>query len=195
MLYGDRIQLFVYLNALRSSGNITPQGVFYLLMNNRFVKRDKESKRFMFRGYVNDDDVFDLDRGFATSSDFVSEVYPIKSKTDKNGEVQYTSQDVGHLLSSKGFDDTCDYVMKLTSKAAEEIEEGYIAKSPLNIDGKSDDIVKTCEHCDYKDLCARSKVYARNVKGVSQDEFDTLIDVKKGDILRGDAIGLPKEEI
>ncbi|MDE7208708.1 MAG: PD-(D/E)XK nuclease family protein, partial [Clostridia bacterium] len=137
IFYGDRIQLFVYLNALRASGNITPQGVFYLLMNNRFVKKEDEAKRFIFHGFVNKDDVFDLDKGFAQNADFKSGVYPIKSKTNKDGEVIYSSQaKLGHVMSSKSFDDACDYVMKLTSKAAKEIEDGYIAKSPLNIKGE-----------------------------------------------------------
>ncbi|MDE5654387.1 MAG: PD-(D/E)XK nuclease family protein, partial [Clostridia bacterium] len=198
ILYGDRIQLFVYLNALHSSGNITPQGVFYLLMNNKFVKKDKESKRFAYRGYVNKDDVFDLDKGFVEYSDFASAVYPVKSKTDKDGEVKYNAiTELGHVMSGKGFDDTCDYVMKLTSKASAEIEEGYIAKSPLNINGK--DEPKTCQYCDYKDLCARSKVFVRNVKDVKQDEFEILIgdgaNKTVDEVGHSDDTRLPKEEI
>ncbi len=197
ILYGDRIQLFVYLNALRSSGNITPQGVFYLLMNNKFVKKDKESRRFAYRGYANKDDVFDLDEGFTEYSDFASSVYPVKSKTDKDGEVQINAiSELGHVMSGKGFDDTCDYVMKLTSKASAEIEEGYIAKSPLNINGKEEP--KACQYCDYKDLCARSKVYVRDVKDVKQEEFENLIadeaNKTADNVEHIDGLCLPKEE-
>lgn len=174
IFYGDRIQLFVYLNALRASGNITPQGVFYLLMNNRFVKKENEAKRFTYRGFVNKDDVFDLDKGFAQNADFTSGVYPIKSKTNKDGEIIYSSyQQLGHVMSGKSFDDVCDYVMRLTSKAAREIEDGYIAKSPLNIKGEEQPVA--CKYCDYKDLCARSKAYVRDVKDISQEEFENLI--------------------
>ncbi|MDE6870175.1 MAG: exodeoxyribonuclease V subunit gamma [Clostridia bacterium] len=206
IFYGDRIQLFVYLNALRASGNITPQGVFYLLMNNRFVKKEDEAKRFIFHGFVNKDDVFDLDKGFAQNADFKSGVYPIKSKTNKDGEVIYSSQaKLGHVMSSKSFDDACDYVMKLTSKAAKEIEDGYIAKSPLNIKGEEQP--GTCKYCDYKDLCARSKVYERSVKDISQQEFESLIGdepqdinlqniagASSGEVLCKEDLSLPKEE-
>ncbi|MDE6372522.1 MAG: PD-(D/E)XK nuclease family protein, partial [Clostridia bacterium] len=185
IFYGDRIQLFVYLNALRASGNITPQGVFYLLMNNRFVKKENESKRFMFRGFVNKDDVFDLDDGFAQNADYKSGVYPVKSKVNKDGEIIYSSyQQLGHVMSGKGFDDACDYVMKLTSKAASEIEDGYIAKSPLNIKGEEEPAA--CKYCDYKDLCARSKVYVRDVKDITLDEFESLVSK--------DGLDMPKEE-
>ncbi len=194
IFYGDRIQLFVYLNALRASGNITPQGVFYLLMNNRFVKKDNEAKRFMYRGFVNIDDVSDLDRGFAQNADFTSGVYPIKSKTNKDGEVLYSSQaQLGHAMSGKSFDDACDYVMKLTSKAAHEIENGYIAKSPLNINGEEQPT--PCKYCDYKDLCARAKVYVRDVKDISQEEFESLIGEESQETSQcKDGISLPKEE-
>ncbi len=194
IFYGDRIQLFVYLNALRASGNITPQGVFYLLMNNRFVKKDNEAKRFMYRGFVNIDDVSDLDRGFAQNADFTSGVYPIKSKTNKDGEVLYSSQaQLGHAMSGKSFDDACDYIMKLTSKAAHEIENGYIAKSPLNINGEEQPT--PCKYCDYKDLCARAKVYVRDVKDISQEEFESLIGEESQETSQcKDGISLPKED-
>ena len=169
-------------------------------MNNKFVKKDNESKRFTFRGYVNIDDVFDLDNGFVEYTDFKSEVYPVKSKTNKEGETQYSANTgLGHVMSGKDFDDTCDYVMKLTSKASVEIEEGYIAKSPLNIDAKEEP--KVCKRCDYKDLCARSRVYARGVKDISQDEFEDLIICESKEILPTDDVLckedkiLPKEEI
>ena len=63
--------------------------------------------------------------------------------------------------------------MKLTSKAASEIEDGYIAKSPLNIRGEEQP--GACKYCDYKDLCARSKMYVRDVKDINQQEFESLI--------------------
>lgn len=200
ILYGDRIQLFVYLNALRASGNITPQGVFYLLMNNKFVgSSDKAGNRFMFNGYVNKDDVLDLDVGFGLHSQFVSSVYPVKSVINNDGEVDYNAQSgMGHVATGKGFEDICDYVMKLTSKAAGEIEEGYIAKSPLNINGE--DEASPCRYCDYKGVCARSKVFVRSVKGLKQDEFESIVnlreenaEVEDNEICKDDDI-LTKEE-
>lgn len=175
ILYGDRIQLFVYLNALRSSGLITPQGVFYLLMNNRFVKGgDKVEKRYMYNGFVNSDGAEDLDEGFNGNFDFASAVYPIKRKTiKKTGEIIYSAQNQGELLSADGFDDACNYVMRLAEKASREIEEGYIAKSPLNV--KGEEKIKACAYCDYSGVCLRSKVYARNVKEVDVSEFREIV--------------------
>ena len=175
ILYGDRIQLFVYLNALLHNGDVTPQGVFYLLMNNRFVRSgDRSGKRFMHRGFVNCDEEFleDLDEGFAQGASFASDVYPIKRKIDKEGEVTYAGQENGEVLDSEGFADICDYVMRLTEKAAREIEEGYIAQSPLNIGGEEN--VKACRYCNYSNVCSRSSVKARNVKSVDMQEFSQI---------------------
>ena len=169
IFFGVRIQLFVYLNALRNSGNVTPQGVFYLLMNNKFVKKENGAKRFMFRGYVNSDDVSDLDIGYERGVKFESKVYPIKN--EKNGELG-SQRGFGHLMSGKGFEDACDYVLKLTEGAAVEIEEGYIAKSPLIFNG---DRFTTCDYCNYQDVCARSKTYVRRMDKLDQEEFETII--------------------
>lgn len=168
ILYGDRIQLFVYLNALRASGLITPQGVFYLLMNNRFVKETKVEKRYMFNGFVNADKLEDLDGGFASDT-YESTVYPIKKKGEN-----VVAQGGGVLLSGSDFDGVCNYVMRLAVKASKEIEEGYIAKSPLNIDGDED--VKACKYCDYKGICSRSAVYVRNVKKAGLDDLRESFD-------------------
>lgn len=173
ILYGDRIQLFIYLNALRASGLITPQGVFYLLMNNRFVKGgEKVEKRYMFNGFVNAEELDDLDEGFANSQTFASAVYPIKRKDDS-----VTAQKQGVLLTGKEFDGVCDYVMRLTTKAAQEIEDGYIAKSPLNINGAEE--VKACKYCDYHAICRRHTKYVRNVKDATMDSLRDAFDAKE----------------
>lgn len=180
VLYGDRIQLFVYLNALINNMSVTPQGVFYLLMNNKFIKNEGSGKRFMFRGFVNGDEKFlpDLDKGFVGGNDFASSVYPIKRKTAKASGTRCYSQSGGEILDSDEFDNVRNYVTKLACKAAKEIEEGYIAKSPLNIGGKED--VGICRYCDYRNVCDREGRLVRNVKEVKKEEFNTITEADNG---------------
>lgn len=176
IIYGDRIQLFVYLNALLNNECLTPQGVFYLLMNNRFIKGgDDFEKRFMHKGFVNSDEnlVNDLDKGFESGGNFSSLVYPIKRKVTKDN-ASLEAQKSGYALSTEQFKKTCDYVIKLTSKAAKEIEEGYIAKSPLAIEPKDDDI-KVCAYCNYRNVCDRSILKVRKVKDIKEQEFKEII--------------------
>ena len=180
VLYGDRIQLFIYLNALRANSNLTPQGVFYLLMNNKFIKGDKTpSKRFMYRGFVGCDEsgLADLDEGFAEGADFVSTVYPIKRKSTKSG-ITISAQAGGAILTTDEFYGMCDYVTALTEKAAKEIEEGYIAKSPLNI--KGDEEVSACSYCDYRNVCDRAGRLVRDVKQVKKEQFKEVTEGRNG---------------
>ena len=119
----------------------------------------------------------DLDEGFEQGLSFASDVYPIKRKVNKEGEVEYSKQENGEILDSEEFEDVCDYVMRLTTKSAREIEEGYIAKSPLNIGGEED--VKSCKYCNYSGVCSRSNVKTRNVKSVNLQEFTSIAGVDK----------------
>lgn len=178
VLYGDRIQLFIYLNALKNNMDITPQGLFYLLMNNKFIKKD--DKRFMFNGFVNCDEKLlpDLDKGFGENEAFSSKVYPVQRKIDKDKNISYSAQKCGDILSSEQFDKMRDYVTKLTIKAAKEIEEGYIAKSPLNINGE--EYVNACKYCDYRSVCDREGRLVRSVKEVDKQEFMEITEGQDG---------------
>lgn len=178
VLYGDRIQLFIYLNALKNNMDITPQGLFYLLMNNKFIKKD--DKRFMFNGFVNCDENLlpDLDEGFGEKEIFSSKVYPVQRKRDKDKNICYSAQKCGEILSSEQFDKTREYVTKLTLKAAKEIEEGYIAKSPLNVKGEEN--IKACKYCDYRSVCDRAGRLVRSVKEVDKQEFMEITEGQNG---------------
>lgn len=178
VLYGDRIQLFIYLNALKNNADITPQGLFYLLMNNKFIKKD--NNRFMYKGFVNCDEKLlpDLDEGFASCEAYSSSVYPIYRKIDKKQTVSYGAPACGEMLTTEQFDKLRDYVTKLTTKAAKEIEDGYIAKSPINLNGEEN--IKACEYCDYKSVCDRAGKLVRSVKQVSKQEFMEITEGKEG---------------
>ena len=52
---------------------------------------------------------------------------------------------VGNILDTKEFEKLCDYSYDLIQNAAKEIEEGYIASSPM---AKS-----PCSYCNYKAFC------------------------------------------
>lgn len=176
VLYGNRIQLFIYLNALRRNMDLTPQGVFYLLINNRFLRDgDKTAKRFMHRGFVNSDSDFaDLDCNMAMPQNkrYTSSVYPIGCQTTKN-EIKYSAnKDYGTMVNGKTFDNICDYVIRLTTKAATEIEEGYIAKSPLIND--KDDEPKSCAYCKYRSICNRCQIKLRSREEISMQEFNDI---------------------
>ena len=60
----------------------------------------------------------------------------------KGEEIKATSE--GVAATPERFGKLCDYVEKLVSKAAGEIDEGFVRPLPRG---------KACEYCEYGDIC------------------------------------------
>ena len=147
VIYGERIQLFIYMKALSSQLKLKPAGVFYLPINNKFLSESKGGGRFKYVGFINTDKeiITHFDHIFASPVNGIeSETYPIRrsDKKGKEGEVEAT--ETGVAASPEIFDKLCDYVGKLVSKAAGEIDGGYIKASPAG---------DACKYCEYGCVC------------------------------------------
>lgn len=147
VIYGERIQLFIYMKALSSQLKLKPAGVFYLPINNKFLSESKGGGRFKYVGFINTDKeiITHFDHIFASPVNGIeSETYPIRrsDKKGKEGEVEAT--ETGVAASPEIFDKLCDYVGKLVSKASGEIDGGYIKASPAG---------DACRYCEYGGVC------------------------------------------
>ena len=148
VMYGERIQLFIYMKALAGQIDAKPAGVFYLPLNNKFLSENRSSGRFKFVGFINTDEkilkhfdhVFD-----STVNGIESRLYPIKRSAQKGKEGDIVAGAGGVATSPERFAELCDYVEKLTCKAAEEIDDGYIKASPTE---------SACTYCEYGGICA-----------------------------------------
>lgn len=142
VLFGDRIQMLIYIMAVATQKSFTPAGMFYVLMNDKYVNpKDDAEKRFRYVGYVDasEDNIADLDNRLTQAADVKSDLFDLKRTVSAKG-----SKLSGSILTSKEIEATCDYVKKLIAKAAKEIDEGYAEPKPLK-DG--------CKYCDYKNMC------------------------------------------
>ncbi|MDD7351196.1 MAG: PD-(D/E)XK nuclease family protein [Clostridia bacterium] len=142
VLFGDRIQMLIYIMAVATQKSFTPAGMFYVLMNDKYVNpKDDAEKRFRYVGYVDasEDNIADLDNRLTQDADVKSDLFDLKRTVSAKG-----SKLSGSILTSKEIEATCDYVKKLIAKAAKEIDEGYAEPKPLK-DG--------CKYCDYKNMC------------------------------------------
>lgn len=142
VLFGDRIQMLIYIMAVATQDSFTPAGMFYVLMNDKYVNpKDDAEKRFRYVGYVDasEDNIADLDNRLTQDADVKSDLFDLKRTVSAKG-----SKLSGSILTSKEIEATCDYVKKLIAKAAKEIDEGYAEPKPLK-DG--------CKYCDYKNMC------------------------------------------
>ena len=128
--------------AVATQESFTPAGMFYVLMNDKYVNpKDDAEKRFRYVGYVDasEDNIADLDNRLTQDADVKSDLFDLKRTVSAKG-----SKLSGSILTSKEIEATCDYVKKLIAKAAKEIDEGYAEPKPLK-DG--------CKYCDYKNMC------------------------------------------
>ena len=142
VLFGDRIQMLIYIMAVATQKSFTPAGMFYVLMNDKYVNpKDDAEKRFRYVGYVDasEENIADLDNRLTQDADVKSDLFDLKRTVSAKG-----SKLSGSILTSKEIEATCDYVKKLIAKAAKEIDEGYAEPKPLK-DG--------CKYCDYKNMC------------------------------------------
>lgn len=148
VMYGERIQLFLYMKALSGQLDAKPAGVFYLPLNNRFLSEAKNRGRFKYVGFINTDK--EILTHFDHTFDSVvygkeSELYPIKISAQNGKKGDIVAGTGGVAASEERFASLCDYVWQLAGKAAAEIDDGYIKPSPTE---------KACDYCEYGALCA-----------------------------------------
>ncbi len=147
VIYGERIQLFVYMKALAGQLDAKPAGVFYLPVNNKFMSEDKSGSRFKYVGFINTDKeiLSHFDHVFDDPSDGVtSSQYPVWRSDKARSAGKICATEDGVATTHGQFDKLCDYVEKLVSKAAGEIDEGFVRPLPRG---------KACEYCEYGDIC------------------------------------------
>ncbi len=147
VMYGERLQLFIYMKALVGQLNAKPAGVFYLPLSNNFESEEKSDGRFKYVGFINTDEkiLCNFDRVFqCTQPGTQSELFPLYRTNARGREGQISATPAGTATTPERFEKLCEYVEKLITKAAEEIDEGYIKPSPVK---------SACDWCEYADIC------------------------------------------
>ncbi len=165
--YGIKVQLYVYLLALKSNLGYRPVGAFYLPIKSGYTTQsDKGQYRFVGQFAAREDIMLALDREVFATAQFKAEngedgkkttqstVLPTGVSYTKKGDLKLS---IRKPCSEEDIDKICDYVGKIIPIALKEIEEGYIERSPLTKD--------TCKHCAYKPICGGAKEGQIRAKG------------------------------
>ena len=170
--YGNKIQLFMYLNALKSK-KIKPVGAFYLPIKNVFVEEELGTflSTYKLQGYFVDDCAMaknmdiQLNANNLSSNCLVATLKPDRANKETDNLILRKQN---HILSEQEFDGVLDYCMQLSKGAVKEIMSGYIEKSPIKTAEKP-----ACIHCEYKNCCGNSKsqVKPRSTESVTFSEF------------------------
>ncbi|MBP3630389.1 MAG: exodeoxyribonuclease V subunit gamma [Clostridia bacterium] len=171
--YGNKIQLFMYLNALKDTKK-TPSGAFYLPIKNVFVDEDYGTFLYTYKmqGYFVDDISVarNMDIGL-NKENTVSNIIGVSLKEDKQNleSDNLVIKKQNHILSTDILDGVMNYTMELSRGAIKEILSGNIEMSPIQSGEKP-----VCEYCAYKNICGlmySSAKKARKTKQVSFEDF------------------------
>ncbi len=148
--FGNKLQLYIYMDAIRQNLALRPVGVFYLPIYIKF-NSDKGS-RFVYKGHATlDEDVLKrIDSAFPGTDAIIQNPNKGGLKRSK-------------FLTEEEFDLLGDYALKLAAKGAQEISRGFIKPSPL---------ADSCSRCDFCDICSfRDEANARKMTAVSISSF------------------------
>ena len=152
--YGNKIQLYVYMKAVKNSLDKRPVGVFYFPIVQGFNK--DEEPRYEYQGqFVNDENVLKaIDERFEVGAGKKKTVLPLTGMGKQSKNVYLTPEQL---------DAIGDYALAVAAKGEEAIEDGFIKPLPLK-DG--------CKSCDFHDVCAYASMHERVGGGVSLASFE-----------------------
>ncbi len=137
IFYGKKLQLYIYLYALRQAG-LKPSGAFYQKVESRYAKTE-EKERFRYEGYFIDDSYFFtlMDQGLFEEDK--------SSVLDLDLGAKNKSK---YALSEDDFSKLIDYSYRMAARAEELIKSGYTKATPLE---------HACDYCPIKGTCSKDK--------------------------------------
>lgn len=131
--FGCKIQLWIYLNAVRA-GKI-PAGGYYFDLNDNFTAEGQADKKYKMTGITSSsEDILQ-----ATDSNLESEntAATINVRKGKKGYL-------GDILSPDEFEKYIKYSLKIAAAAANHLESGLISASPYS---------GSCKYCEFGGVC------------------------------------------
>lgn len=180
IFFGEKIQLYIYLYALKNLG-YTPIGAFYQHLNARYAK--KGDARYAYLGQFDITSGLDIiDPEFKTRG--LSEILPIKKAEKKkkpkkkevsaaeNGgigkeDIERINADVpttaNMCMNKEEFETLIEYSYKLLEKADAYIRAGFISPSPLK---------DKCEYCLTKNICNVKDNQCRSMTAKTIKDFE-----------------------
>lgn len=149
--YGKKLQLAIYLDAIKSE-NERAAGVLYFPIHNEYAKEEKKAEDiYKCKGFLLDDPnvLLKMDTRLSFDSPKSRYIFPELKTNKKNletGVMEFKTSD--GLLSSKDIESVSSYAKAAAKKAAGEIISGYVKPSPFKENGSL-----ACSYCEYRGVC------------------------------------------
>ena len=152
--HGEKLQLYIYAQAITQNLDKKIAGVFYLPVFPSFTKETEY--RYKYKGQVSDNERI---RIAIDCNEDENELGPSVLRASGNAAGKKSSQ-----LSNEAFMARGKYALDLAGQGIREIGDGYIAPRP--IDG-------SCTRCDFVNICPYRDQYPRSKYVFEQDIFET----------------------
>lgn len=166
LFVGHKMQLPVYVKAVKDNYKMRPAGFYYFNMHNNFTDIDAESV-YVYNGRTLDD--VDVVKNIDTTLVQYGKSEKLGLKLNIDGSISKTG---GKLLTEEQFDNQIEYAFKLIQNAGNLMRQGYASVNPYK---------GACSYCDYKDVCDFGDIYTNNEREVKSRKLKETIDntVKK----------------
>ncbi|MCD7872211.1 MAG: PD-(D/E)XK nuclease family protein, partial [Clostridiales bacterium] len=176
VLYGLNLQMFVYLFTVCSDKNSRysgiPAGVLYMHaarsvynLSREKTKEDmfrESDKEFKMKGIVLYDENHDILKSM--EKDLSGKYIPVKATAKGGVKGCFASFEELGVISRK--------IENLIKQMGNELHKGIIDQNPVNGIGHE----KTCEYCDYSDVCANRRIIDKNeMKQISDENVVELL--------------------
>lgn len=175
--YGVKIQLPVYLSALRKE-TTKPAGVLYFPIRNEFAKgKDKANELYKMKGFILNDPkaILKMDKTYSyesPKSDFISPELKTAKTLQASGVFEFSGRD--NLVSDNEIESMARYVRAASRKATKEILDGFIMPSPF-AKSKTN---KPCDYCEYRNVCG---ILSNEYASLREPSAKNVKDFFKGD--------------
>ena len=175
--YGVKIQLPVYLSALRKE-TTKPAGVLYFPIRNEFAKgKDKAGELYKMKGFIlnNPEAILKMDKTYSydsPKSDFISPELKTAKALKNSGVFEFSGRD--NLVSEAEIESLASYVRAVSKQATKEILEGFIMPSPF-AKSKTN---KPCDYCEYRNVCG---IISNDYSSLREPSAKNIKEFFKGD--------------
>lgn len=147
LYFGNKLQLFLYANAIQEESKLKVGGVFYFNAKFEYAKSDEDKK--LLKGLARNDEnlipLLDYDIDLKGKSDIISIE---KSTNAKRGLYK------GRALADEEFEIYQNYALRVAEQGLKEIKEGFVQPKPC---------LGACERCSYRGICLYSEEKGRRL--------------------------------
>lgn len=171
---GDRLQLVLYMMAVKENLDCNIRGLFYLLKGNITVNKKDKDKRLKYKGFISLDNKNNYDdetisNYFEYTNNYKSEtsnseLFPIQVKKRK---LSLSDKKSTLIENGEGIEDLSNYVKEFVINIVKLMDKGYVKVSPLSMgEIKEDELPKNCNYCEFQEIC-HIKNQTENIRYVS----------------------------